>query len=469
MLPVVILLVSHAMADIIVQPGYGQPRTPQSHSKSEHHPIVEPPELIPHTGLEDQKMEVPEPIPHTSVDHHEHNTEDADYHLELHPVYSNEYHIPAHALSPMYQHPTLPPMSRAAYRKLLARYGGLGVSGIPAAPYYYPYLPPAVHSRRRRSNTGGLDAAAQRDKRDKDDVATESSLGTDTLSVIDSQSQEEKRVNSRQSVTGTLLGLNPANMYPVYKQYSTMELDPTLNSHQEIANPQTVSQINSRATTQEQSVQQQAASSAQTAIPRMNIENLQHAMLLQYPNPQLQRMQEISEQRNAPDPRPISTSVQSASDLVTVGSMDGRQSRTTTVPKHAEAGNDEEIVGTKFRGVHKVKVHLHQHAKFKDAGHKSAENYAHANPSYVKHNDETPNNLAVAQTGASQMVQVYQLPGVQGTSYNPNAQYIVMPQTYPVTYTDNYVWGNSYTPKPLPYTICLETPDNVQPIVYQLV
>lgn len=72
----------------------------------------------------------------------------------------------------------------------------------------------------------------------------------------------EKRVGVRQSDTGrtsvgaTLLGLNPANMYPVYHQYPSLETGPQntiFNTHQQIigdqTHPQILSKVNSRATT----------------------------------------------------------------------------------------------------------------------------------------------------------------------------------------------------------------------------
>lgn len=83
--------------------------------------------------------------------------------------------------------------------------------------------------------------------------------------------------------------------------------------------------------------------------------------------------------------------------------------------------------------------------------------------------------LAV-QTGTEQLVQVYQLPDELGTNYVQNPQYIVLPQTYPVNYVGNYVTDNyastvyPYTPLSYsPYKICFESPDNLQPIAYQLV
>lgn len=61
---------------------------------------------------------------------------DPGYHLELHPVYSDSYHIPAEALSPIYPHVALPPMSKSAYRRLLSNYG---TAAVPVIPYHYQY------------------------------------------------------------------------------------------------------------------------------------------------------------------------------------------------------------------------------------------------------------------------------------------------------------------------------------------
>ena len=78
---------------------------------------------------------------------------DPGYHLELHPVYSDSYHVPAQALSPMFQHVILPPMSKIAYRRLLSDMNSYGAAGIPGAVLpYYQYPPIAAHNRYRRSN-----------------------------------------------------------------------------------------------------------------------------------------------------------------------------------------------------------------------------------------------------------------------------------------------------------------------------
>ncbi|CAL7944044.1 unnamed protein product [Xylocopa violacea] len=442
-LPMVLLLVSHALADIMVQPGYGQPHSTQQQPSM--HPIVQPPETLPHAELENH--------------HHQSQYVDPGYHLELHPVYTNAYDIPAHALSPITQQALIPPMSRAAYRRLLS------ANGAVPAQYYYQYLPPAVHSRFRRSIVEKRDSTAQRGEGDKHDVAAKSSLDDSAISVADSQSQDEKHVSARQSMPGTLLGLNPASMYPADQQYHSRQLDPVLNQNQEIANQQTLSQINSREATRQQ-----------------------------HSAPQ---RQEISGQRNAPDPRPISASTKSSTNSMNLNSASYSESQnmmfnidqpfyelTNRSPTYsAHNMNDKEMVGTRHKTVTNIKItehappkpimhshshwhgHTHSHGKFKNADTRPEETYANATPSPLANNEPTPNSLALPQANPQPVAPVYQLAPVQGTNYSPSAQYIIVPQTRPVDYAGNYVWRSAPT---LSYRICFVTPYDTPSIIYQL-
>lgn len=137
------------------------------------------------------------------------------------------------------------------------------------------------------------------------------------------------------------------------------------------------------------------------------------------------------------------------------------------VPKHAGTSDHEEIVGTRWGGKYKVKVvhHLHQHGRMSDAAYPARESNANRHsPDNAGY--ETSNNLA-QPTGAQQVVQVYQLPNVPGTTYLQNPQYTLESRLDPVNYASNYVLSNPTTASS-PFRICFENPDNAQPIVYQL-
>lgn len=90
----------------------------------------------------------------------------------------------------------------------------------------------------------------------------------------------------------------------------------------------------------------------------------------------------------------------------------------------------------------------------------------------MHHDAEPSNNLTPIQPAAEQVVQVYSKPTDLGTNYLPNTQYIVAPQSYPVSdfgnYVGNYVWSCPYSSPYSPYRICFDTNDIQQPVVYQL-
>ncbi|CAD1480487.1 unnamed protein product, partial [Heterotrigona itama] len=421
-----IFLVSYTVADIIVQPGYEQSKKYSTQQRQS-------PEISQHS---DYHLENPESNPDQSQQKEQQEYTDPDYHLELYPVYSDSYHIPAEALSPIYPPVVLPPMSKSAYRRLLSNYGA---AGVPVIPHNYQY-PLPVHNRYRRSDPSDELDATRKDNHDEDDVATKSSLD-DSLSVVDLQNQDKKRVNTRQSVT--LLGLNPSNMYPVQQQYRSAELNPTYDSNQKPAGSQ---QMNARGTQQ----QQAAAFVQATAAPRTNNENLHHALLLQQPGHQQFR---VSDLRNYPD---VSPSLQSSR----IETMKGHsEPRTFTPLKREGAGAHDEIVGLKLGNIYKIKVHQHMHRHGK----------LHDGPRPLENPITTD-----AETPAQQVVQIYDKPADNpAANYLQNVEYNVVPQTYPVSNSlesnvNNYVLPYPYSSFSSPIRICFESND-AQPIVYQLV
>ncbi|XP_043522658.1 uncharacterized protein LOC122535300 [Frieseomelitta varia] len=426
-----IFLVSYTVADIIVQPGYEHSK---KYSTQQRQSITQPSEIPQHSEYTNIESN-----PHQSQEEQQGYT-DPGYHLELHPVYSDAYHIPAEALPPIYPNVALPPMSKSAYRRLLSNYGA---AGVPVIPHHYEY-PLPVHNRYRRSDPSDEPDATRKDNHDEDDVATKSSLD-DSLSVVDLQNQDKKRVNTRQSVT--LLGLNPSNMYPVQQQYRSAELNPTYDSNQKPAgSQQTPSQINARETQQ-----QQAATFVQATAPRTNNENLHHALLLQQPAHQQFR---VSDLRNYPDVRPVSPSLQSSR----IETMKGHsEPQTFTPPKREEASGQDEIVGTKLGNIYKIKVHQHMHRHGKLNGLRPLENPI----------------IADTETPTQQVVKIYDKPiDNQAANYLQNVQYNVIPQTYPVSNSlgsnvDNYVWPYPCSSLSSPIRICFESND-AQPIMYQL-
>lgn len=130
------LLTSNAVADILVQPGYGQPHsTVQSHSLI--HPMAHPhPTMQQAPGKEDTQLLQA--------------SFDPGYHYEVHPVYPGLHQAPSDTVIPyslVQAHQLTPYLSRAAQRRLnsgkLGDYG-LGVPvGLPAAvapQYHYPLV-----------------------------------------------------------------------------------------------------------------------------------------------------------------------------------------------------------------------------------------------------------------------------------------------------------------------------------------
>lgn len=125
-----VLLTGQVLADIIVQPGYEHSA---QHSTQQRNVATQPPETLRHSVQQDNQQQ----------DRQQEEYVDPGYHLELHPVYGNSYHVPSYAVLPMYPHTggTMPSMSKAAYKRLLST---LGITEVPAIvpPQYYQYLPP---------------------------------------------------------------------------------------------------------------------------------------------------------------------------------------------------------------------------------------------------------------------------------------------------------------------------------------
>lgn len=119
-----VFLISQALADIIVQPGY-------EHS-AQQRVATQPPETVRHSVQQDNQQQ----------DRQQERYADPGYHLELHPVYGNSYHVPSYAVLPIYSG-TLPPMSKATYKRLLSSLGEITEVPSNLPPQYYQYnLPP---------------------------------------------------------------------------------------------------------------------------------------------------------------------------------------------------------------------------------------------------------------------------------------------------------------------------------------
>ncbi|XP_016766172.1 uncharacterized protein LOC100578571 [Apis mellifera] len=451
MFVIAVFLSSQVLADIIVQPGY-------EHT-AQQRVVTQPPETVRQQDNQQQQ------------DRQQERYVDPGYHLELHPVYRNSYHVPSYAVLPISQTGTFPPMSKATYKRLLSSLGE--ITEVPAIvpAQYYQYFPPAVHSRRKRSNGEKLDGAGQGNKHDENDVAAKPSLTEDAMSVVDLQNQDEKRVKARHSVT--LLGLKPSNMRPVHQQYRTYDIPQQMTGSQ-----QALTQVNPQETPQQQQQQQQQAAatpSSQSSNPS-DAENVQRSIFLQ---DHLQPQQFRLEQRKYPELRPLSAG---QSSPIVAKSDDHLAARTTSmIPS---GGNNEEIVGTKLGDIYKIKViqNLHQHGRGRTTE-KEGVSVNFVNPGNDKgginkniatvQGEQQP--AAALKTDAEQLVQVYQLSDELGAAnYAQNSQYILLPQTYPVNYVGNYVDNYAstvypYAPLYSSYKICFESPDNLQPIAYQLV
>ncbi|XP_076287300.1 uncharacterized protein LOC143212402 [Lasioglossum baleicum] len=437
LISVVGLLIGNTLADVLVQPGYGQP-SPSLLS----HPLIQPLSTLPQfasPGLLQPR--------------------NPGYYLELHPVHGNLGH-PTGGLGFLQGH-DLSALSRPDYRRLnVGRLGGLGHPGK------HGFIPPHIPVpglRRFRRSTGELrDPGVQREKRSEPAVATKSTLNGDSPMVVDllNQDTEEKHVEVRHSKnahtrsSSTILGLNPASMYPVQNQYRFVSM-PTYGPYQQVVNehPEIANQMNARTAIQEQATpQDRATTSAQNTTPRINPADLQHAMLLQQTYQQSGTSQTAvdDQQRNYPDPRPVTTTQSStkaqkndrnklkntavSTTFFSFNAYLEGSTFTSRESKIAVPTDDQEIVGSSAKH-HNIKIHAHIHrGKFAPRNNVINEAYTTcpcSNPSYVVYNenDETANNLAYTQLGPQQPTQVFQLAPVQ-ENYLPNSGYVVLPQTY---------------------------------------
>lgn len=131
-----VFLSSQVLADIIVQPGY-------EHT-AQQRVVTQPPETVRQQDNQQQQ------------DRQQERYVDPGYHLELHPVYRNSYHVPSYAVLPISQTGTFPPMSKATYKRLLSSLGE--ITEVPAIvpAQYYQYLPPVSRSLPLRSIISAL-------------------------------------------------------------------------------------------------------------------------------------------------------------------------------------------------------------------------------------------------------------------------------------------------------------------------
>lgn len=132
-----VFLSSQVLADIIVQPGY-------EHT-AQQRVVTQPPETVRQQDNQQQQQ-----------DRQQERYVDPGYHLELHPVYRNSYHVPSYAVLPISQTGTFPPMSKATYKRLLSSLGE--ITEVPAIvpAQYYQYLPPVSRSLPLRSIISAL-------------------------------------------------------------------------------------------------------------------------------------------------------------------------------------------------------------------------------------------------------------------------------------------------------------------------
>lgn len=139
-----IFLVHYALADIMIQPGYEHSQSTQKSNLEEYQPITQPPQTLSNSEDKDHESY---PRSHNPQLVQQQGHMDPGYHLELYPVYSDSYNIPAQALSPIFQHVILPPMSRTAYRRLMSDMNSYGSAGIPGAVLPYYQYPPTVSTQ----------------------------------------------------------------------------------------------------------------------------------------------------------------------------------------------------------------------------------------------------------------------------------------------------------------------------------
>ncbi|XP_076622579.1 uncharacterized protein LOC143342503 [Colletes latitarsis] len=427
LLSVAILVAGGAVADILVQPGYEQPQ-----------PMLQTQPRMQSEGLQHRE---------SLSGYAQHQPPVLMYHPKHHPMYANVQ-------------PQMSYMPKAYDPQLASQMRTLGLDGTPGVVPTH-YLPMAVHNRNRRSSDDKPDSRTGRgDKHEEADVAAKSTLNEHVPPVVDLQSQnreatenlDEKRAEVRQSRTvqpsrGTLLGLNPLNMYPgIPQQYpvGTIPGIPVYNGHLQMTGP----------------LMQQPS--------LMSPRNVETVALQQTPT---QNQATISTQNDAANQQRHSSDYISNYDTLQAPTNDEPKvrltSRSSVNAKNSVASNDKELVGTKLQKYTEPTNRLH--ATFGVPNYATSGNYpcSCTNPGYVVQNvnDAMSNNLAMQQTGAQQMQYVYQVPSVLGTNYLSNARYVVVPQAYN-NYPTSYNWG--YQSTPTPFTVCLQNSDTTPSVAYHL-
>lgn len=120
-LSIVILLIGHTVADIMLPPGHEKKESKLEKQSNQQEAVTEPLETLPQAGVE--------------------NTLDPGFHMELHPVYSDGYHISADAVKTLLQSQYwVPSVSNVNYRHVIPASSAPAVAGVPA-PHHHDYLP----------------------------------------------------------------------------------------------------------------------------------------------------------------------------------------------------------------------------------------------------------------------------------------------------------------------------------------
>ncbi|XP_078043422.1 uncharacterized protein LOC144473436 [Augochlora pura] len=415
----------NAAADVLVQPGYGQPQTP----------------LLP------QQIAQPFPTVPRVPGYGAFQQHSPGYHLELHPIYGHLGHSYG-GLGHHHGHDLLPIHSKPLYRHLpYGDYGGLSGFGLPGTRGIVPpQIPLAANGRYRRSIGEPPSDGVQREKRESVAVATKPTLNGDNGMVVDflNQDKEEKRVEVRQSKNdqaesdSTLLGLNPPSMYPAQNQYQFAM--PASSSYQQIVNeePAPPAQINTRAAIHEQATPQNQAAATTANTVRETRSGYASSMLppqVLVLNQSPWRTAQVVVQdpkRNYPDPRPM-TDAERIDHEKLKNHVESQQA------KSPESSEKDEIVGSHHH--HKIKTitHIHQHAKFRSNDYEN-EPYTPCtcqNPVYTVYSDAT-NNLPLTQLGVQEPGLALQLASLPETDSPNMGYYVVAPQTYssPIVYSD---------------------------------
>ncbi|KAG7189540.1 hypothetical protein KM043_017230 [Ampulex compressa] len=507
LLSTIFLSLNNTFADILVQPGYGQPHA------ATHAPIYN------QQPAHQVFRQNPIPLEHYDPELLAQLLYEQDlmhYLAALQPLHVDQAQAAGPTVGfPLLHHPHYPPLlpRLVPRRPHLAKLGGLGFLG-PSVLVGHPHVPLAVHHRSRRSIDKESDFGSAKSE---NDVASKSSLNKQYQTVADSVNQEdkhgEKQEETHQGKTNhatpraTLLGLNPERMilgYPQTQLTDNIEQPGTkrmigFGAESNKWNPDSDSAdrenilaplledqeppgIKKQRSSDDQAFEGKVKSSRAGCSARAASHDTHESKGNKNQQTPLRVIMSDDEEssssddrdstyvsmpRNFPDPRPISSSSSTSNQKKAHHRDEHRTSGAHNTQRASwnersgdSSAESDEIVGTSRRKLQRLYglKHPHKHRTsslpsytyYDIRPYESCCSSCATNPEYYVYNTDygARSGTRMMDPAASSAGQYVQVPTtVQSANYAPNARYVVLPESYSnqaAVPINGYPWSSPY-------------------------